>query len=203
MAPSTAATPGSAGPRWRTVDIVVAAAIAVAFGVVFQVWNIIWKGSDGPFAFFPPAQAVMYGVWLVPAVLAALVVRRPGAALFTETVAAAVSLLLGSPYGALVILQGAIEGFGSELGFAATRYRAYGPVTAALGGALGGLAATGFDVLYWYPGTSWVTFRLPYLGIGTLSSLVVAGLGSVVLTRALARTGVLDRFPAGRERAAV
>ena len=189
--------------RWRTVDVIVAAVIAVAFGIVFQVWNIIWKGSEGPFAFFAPLQSIMYGVWLIPAVLSALIVRKPGAALFTETVASAISVLLGSPYGAMAILQGAVQGLGVELGFAASRYRSYRPVTAALSGALGGLFATLFDALYWYPGTSWVSFRLPYIAIGTLSCLVIAGLGSVALTRALANTGVLDRFPAGRERAAV
>ena len=36
----------------------------------------------------PAGAAVIYGVWLVPAVLGGLVIRKPGAALFTETVAA-------------------------------------------------------------------------------------------------------------------
>ncbi len=35
------------------------------------------------------------------------------------------------------------------------------------------------------------------------SALVIAGGGGWALTRALVNTGVLDRFPAGRERAAV
>jgi energy-coupling factor transport system substrate-specific component len=115
----------------------------------------------------------------VPAVLSSLIIRKPGAALFTETVAAAVSVLLGSPYGTMAIVQGAVQGLGTELGFAATRYRSYRPATAALAGALGGLAATLFDALYWYPKTDWITFRLPYIAIGVLSCLVVAGLGSV------------------------
>jgi energy-coupling factor transport system permease protein len=189
--------------RWRTVDIVVAAVLAVAFGVVFQVWNIIWQGGEGPFAFYRPAEALIYGVWLIPAVLAGYVLRKPGAAVFTETLAAAISVLIGSPYGVVGIYQGAVEGFGAEVGFAATGYQVYRPWTAALSGALGGLFATMFDIFYWYPGTEWVTFRLPYVALGTLSCVVIAGLGSVALTRGLARTGVLDRFPAGRERAAV
>ena len=189
--------------RWRTVDIVVASVIGVAFGVVFWAWNLLWSATGSAFAFFPPAQSVLYGVWLLPAVLAGYVIRKPGAALFTETLAAAISLLLGSPWGAIVILQGAIEGLGAEIGFAATRYRVWKPWTAALSGALGGLAATLFDAFQYYAGTSWLTFRLPYILFGTVSSLVIAGLGSVALTRGLARTGVLDRFPAGRERTAV
>ncbi|HEV7897982.1 MAG TPA: ECF transporter S component [Planosporangium sp.] len=189
--------------RWRTVDIVVAAALAAAFGAIFQLWNIIWSGGGGPFSFYKPAEALIYGVWLLPGVLAGYIIRKPGAALFTETVAAAISLLLGSPWGGIVILQGAIEGAGAELAFAATRYRWYHRGAAALSGALGGLAATAFDAFVYYADTSWLTFRLPYIAFGTLSSLVIAGLGSVALSRGLGRTGVLDRFPVAQDRAAI
>ena len=82
------------------VDIVVAAAVAVAFGVVFLAWNALCAATAPLFAFLPPAQAIIYGVWLLPAVLVGLIVRRPGAALFGGLVSAAVSVLLGSPYGA-------------------------------------------------------------------------------------------------------
>ena len=137
--------------RWRTVDIVVAAVLAVAFGAVFQVWNIVWQGGEGPFAFYKPAEALIYGVWLIPAVLAGYVLRKPGAAVFTETLAAAFSVLIGSPYGLPVIWQGAVEGFGSELAFLGTRYRVYRPWVAALSGALGGLAATLYDAFAYFP----------------------------------------------------
>lgn len=189
--------------RWRTVDIIVTSTIAVAFGVVFWAWNTIWKGGEGLFAFFPPAQAVMYGVWLIPATLGALVVRRIGAAFYTETVAAAVSVLLGSPWGVTAIVQGAVEGLGAEAGFAVLGYRTYRVPAALLAGGLGGLFATAFDAFYWYPTMAWLSFRLPYIAIGTASSLLIAGLGAAALTRALAQTGVLDRFPSGRERTAV
>jgi energy-coupling factor transport system substrate-specific component len=189
--------------RWRTVDIVVAAVIAVAFGVVFWAWNLVWNATGGAFGFFPPAQSLLYGVWLVPAVLAGLIIRKPGAAVFTETVAAIISALLGDKWGWTIIPQGALEGLGAEIAFAVTAYRSFRLPVAALGGALAGLFATMFDAIVWYPGTSWTSYRLPYVAFGVVSSLVIAGLGSVALVRALAGTGVLDRFPAGRERAPV
>ena len=46
-------------------------------------------------------------------------------------------------------------------------------------------------------------YRIPYALITMLSSTVIAGAGSWALTRALAPTGVLDRFAAGRDRALV
>jgi energy-coupling factor transport system substrate-specific component len=187
--------------RWRTVDIVVASVIAVASGVIFWAWNLLW---NGPAVAIPlPGRAAIYGVWLVPAVLGALVIRKPGAAFFTETVAALVSVALGTDWGWTIAIQGPIEALAAELAFALFVYRLYTLPVAVLAGTLAGLAASVYDVFVWYPGTAWGTFRIPYLAITAASSLIVAGAGSWALTRALAQTGALDRFPSGRERAAV
>src|SRR3954451_8995351 len=97
--PSSDAVEPAAGPtRWRTVDIVVTAVLGVAFGVVFWAWNLLWAAVGTAFTAFPPGQAFMYGVWLLPAVLAPLVVRKAGAGLFAELIAAVVSALLGSSW---------------------------------------------------------------------------------------------------------
>jgi energy-coupling factor transport system substrate-specific component len=187
--------------RWRTVDIVVASVIAVAFGVIFWAWNLLWQG---PAEAIPlPGRAVLYGVWLVPAVLGALVIRKPGAAVYTEGLAALVSVMLGTAWGWTLVLQGPIQGLAAELAFALFAYRVFRLPVAALAGALAGTTAAVYDVLVWYPGTAWGSFRLPYIAITMASALVVAGAGSWALTRALAQTGVLDRFPSGRERATV
>ncbi|MFF5171661.1 ECF transporter S component [Micromonospora sp. NPDC000089] len=189
--------------RWRTIDIVVASVIAVAFGVVFWAWNLLWSATAGAFAFFPPAQALIYGVWLVPAVLGGLVIRKPGAALYCETVAAIISALLGSQWASIVILQGVMQGLGAELAFAAFRYRSYRLPTALLAGALTGLGAAIFDFVYWNAAYDLTDYRIPYALLTIVSATVVAGAGSWFLTRALADTGVLDRFPAGRTRTPV
>ena len=187
--------------RWRTIDIVVASVIAVAFGVIFWAWGLLWNGPADAIPL--PFRAVLYGVWLVPAVLGGLVVRKPGAAFYTLTLAALVSVALGTSWGWTLVLQGPIEALAAELAFAIFAYRAWNLPVALLAAVLAGVAASVYDAVVWYGGTSWATMRLPYIAITALSSLVVAGLGSVYLTRALAQTGVLDRFASGRARAAV
>ena len=189
--------------RWRTIDIVVASVIAVAFGVIFWAWGLVWSATEGAFAFFPPAQTLIYGVWLMPAVLGGLVIRKPGAALYCETVAAIISALLGSQWAGTVIPQGIVQGLGAELAFAAFRYRSFKLPTAVLAGALTGLSAALFDFFVWNAAYDLTSYRLPYALLTIVSSTVIAGVGGWLLTRALAGTGVLDRFPAGRERAAV
>jgi energy-coupling factor transport system permease protein len=187
--------------RWRTVDIVVASVLAVAFGVIFWAWGLLWQG---PAEAIPlPGRAVLYGVWLVPAVLGGLVIRKPGAAFYTEGLAALVSVALGTSWGWTLVIQGPIEGLAAELAFAAFAYRRFGLPVAVLAGALAGLTAAVYDVFVWYPGTAWGSFRLPFIVITTVSAAVIAGVGGWALTRALARTGVLDRFPSGRERVTV
>ncbi len=189
--------------RWRTVDIVVAAVIAVGFGVIFWAWGLLW---NGPAEAIPlPGRAFMYGVWLMPAVLGALIIRKPGAAFFTETIAALVSVALGSAWGWTLAIQGPVEALGAELVFAIFAYRAFGLAVAALAGGAAGLAAGVYDVVFWYPASDFDTgtMRVPYVAITVGSSVVIAGVGSYLLMKALAQTGALDRFPSGRERVAV
>ncbi|MEV4199242.1 ECF transporter S component [Micromonospora globbae] len=187
--------------RWRTIDIVVASVIAVAFGVIFWAWGLLWNGPADAIPL--PGRAVLYGVWLVPAVLGGLIVRKPGAAFYTLTIAALVSVALGSSWGWTLVIQGPLEAAAGELAFALFGYRNFRAPVALLSGTLAGIAAALYDVFVWYPDTAWGSFRLPYILITAASSLVVAGVGGLALTRALVGTGVLDRFPAGRERTAI
>jgi energy-coupling factor transport system substrate-specific component len=110
--------------RWRVVDIVVASVLGVAGGLVFAVWNV----GSAPLrnAMVPPASAIVVGVWLFPAVLGALVVRRPGAGVYTELVAAVLSALVGNEWGFATVWYGLVEGMGAEVVFALLLYRRFG-----------------------------------------------------------------------------
>jgi energy-coupling factor transport system permease protein len=189
--------------RWRTIDIVIASIIAVAFGVIFWAWNLLWSATQGAFSFFPPAQTLLYGVWLMPAVLSGLIIRKPGASLYTETLAALISALLGNQWGATVIPQGLVQGLGAELAFAALRYRSFNLPAALLAGAFTGLSAAVFDFFVWNGAYALWSYRIPYALLTVASSTIIAGAGSWALVRALVPTGVLDRFGAARDRALV
>jgi energy-coupling factor transport system substrate-specific component len=183
--------------QWRTVDIVVAAAIAIAFGVVFWAWNQLWAAATPAFTAVPPAQNILYGVWLVPAVLAGLIIRKPGAALFTELVAASVSAILGSQWGLDTLVSGALQGLGAEVVFFIARYRVWTMV-------IGIVAAIGTAVAAWihdtplYYATLGVDQQILILIFMVVSAVLIAGIGSWLLMRSLVQTGVLAQFPAGR-----
>jgi energy-coupling factor transport system substrate-specific component len=182
---------------WRTVDIVVTAAIAVAFGVVFWAWNALWAAASPLFVAVPPAQNILYGTWLAAAVVAGLVVQKPGAALFAELVAASVSLILGSQWGLDAALSGLFQGAGAELGFALFLYRRWDLVAAMLAAALSAVGAWLHDTPLYYAALP-LTDQLLIGVFMLISALVIAGFGSWWLTRALVQTGVLAQFPSGR-----
>ena len=180
-----------ADPRWRTRDILVTAVLGVAFGVVFWFWNNLAWSFLAPLG---PFQNLFYAVWLIPAVLAPLIVRKPGAALFAELLAAAVSVIAGSPWSLDVLLSGFVQGAAAELVFAFTLYRAWGlPVlaTAALASAA---AAWIHDWVIYYPTVAVETQLLVGAAMG-VSALLIVGVGSLVLVRALRGAGVLEGFP--------
>jgi energy-coupling factor transport system substrate-specific component len=190
----TIASEATAG-RWRTVDIVVGAVLAVAFGAVFQAWNVLW---DATAWVLPPARGLIYGTWMLPAVLVPLVIRKPGAALLAETVAASAEVLFGGQWGLVLVVYGLIQGGAAELIFAFGLYRRWGVVAAMLAGASAGLGGALLDLAFYYP--DWATgWMVLYTVLVAGSSALIAGLGSWLLVRALARTGVLTAFSAGRE----
>jgi energy-coupling factor transport system permease protein len=182
--------------RWRIVDIVVASVLGVAGGLVFSVWNVGWEPISK--AVVPPASAIFVGVWLFPAVLGALIVRRPGAAVYTELVAAVLSALVGNQWGFATVWYGLVEGLGAEVVFALLLYRRFGLPAALLAGAGAGVAVGLMDSLIYYPDLLGTGGRLAYVALAVVSGVVIAGLGSWLLNKALARTGTLAPLASGR-----
>jgi energy-coupling factor transport system substrate-specific component len=160
--------------RWRTVDIIV--------------W-LAWLGI--------PWQYTVSGMWLMPAVVAPLIVRKPGAALFAEMVAAVVSVLLGSQWGLDVLLSGFVQGAGAELVFGFVMYRNFGVIVAMIAGAGAGIGEALHDIPVYYA-ASRPEIQFGIAALDLLSAAAIAGIGGWLLVRSLRRTGALQAFPQGQ-----
>ncbi|WFR68449.1 ECF transporter S component [Curtobacterium flaccumfaciens] len=146
----------------------------------------------------PGTQALFGGVWLLAGPVVAIIVRKPGAALYAEIVAASVEAILGTQWGWLTLEAGLVQGLGAELVLALFLYRAYRLPVVVLAGAAAGLALGINDTVLWYPGLD-AAFKVVYVVSAVVSGGAIAGVGSWYLVRALASTGVLSSFAAGRE----
>jgi len=191
-------TPAPVGRGWRVVDIVVAAVLGVACGLILWLWNGPgYAVYDAMNAVTPGLGGLAQGLWLIGGPLGGLIIRRPGAAIFVELVAAAVSMLLGSSWGISTLLYGLAEGIGAELAFLVFAYRRFSWPVAMLSGALAGAAEWASELLTGNMAKT-LTFNTVYLVANMISGAILAGLLAWWLTRGLARTGVLSRFAAGR-----
>ena len=194
--PGPARTPSrvAADGRWRTRDILVTAIIGVAFGVAFVALNAAWSILAPASAAAPLAAFLIYGGWLMPAVLAPLIVRKPGAALYAELVAAGVSSLLLSPWGPDVLLSGFVQGAAAELVFAFTLYRVWSLPVLLVASVAAAVAAWFHDWVVWYPDFA-IDVQIARGIAMAISAVVIAGFGSIAIVRSLRRTGVLEGFP--------
>ncbi|MFW5471353.1 ECF transporter S component [Knoellia sp. CPCC 206435] len=208
-ADATTGAPGAARTRsilatrpllgWRTVDILTIAFLGAALGIAFWGWGVFYTGPLSAITFgFAPLGGLFAGPWFLAGVVGGLVVRRPGAALFCEVVAALVSMVPGTEWGATTLVSGIVQGLGTELAFALLGYRAFGIAAAVLAGALAGPFAATYESFTWIQDWS-LAWKLAYAGVLALSGAVVAGAGGWLLTRALAAAGALNAFPPGQE----
>ena len=185
---------------YRTIDLVTAALLGVCFGVLFWVWD---GASTAPWAalnaVFAPLTGLLGGPWLLAGVVGGLLVRRPGAALFTELVAACVEAVLGNQWGWTTLLSGGLQGLGVELILALFLWRRFGAGVAMLAGLASAVfEVTGYEWWSYYAGYTW-NFKLLYLVTFAISGAVIAGLGGLLIVRGLARAGAVNAMPAGQE----
>jgi energy-coupling factor transport system substrate-specific component len=184
--------------EYRTVDLVVLAVLAVTAGVIFWGWDKLYNALLPATTSFPPVIGLTAGVWTLGAAFGAFLVRRPGAALFGELVAATVENLLGNQWGFAVFYPALFYGLGVELLVALFRWRRFDVVTVSTGIALGSVAEGFYELHAYYSGysTSWQIWQVV---TEVVSGFVLGGVLGWAIIRALAATGTLQAFPAGRE----
>ncbi|MCU1529328.1 MAG: hypothetical protein JWP75_3091 [Frondihabitans sp.] len=184
--------------RWRVVDIVVASVLGVASGVIFWAWGLAWTPLSGLLSFSPGLEGLLSGGWLFAGVLGGLVIRKPGAALYTEIIAAVVSMLVGTQWGFSTLIWGIFEGLGAEIVLALFLYKSWRLGTALLAGAGAGLMTGLLDTNFSSIAKFAAEYKVVYIGSSIASGVVIAGLLSWLAVRGLARTGALSRFASGR-----
>ena len=199
MATSQDTTTSTTTRGWRVVDIVVAAVLGVATGIIFVGWNFVGGAGYEIFnALTPGLGGLAVGIWLLGGVLGGLVIRKPGAALAVELLAALVSAAIGNQWGITTLYSGLAQGLGAELIFLVFAYRRWGLAIAALAGAGAGVGAWVLEFATGNIAKS-AGFNLTYLICLIVSGALLAGAVGWLLTKALATSGALSRFEAGRE----
>lgn len=181
---------------WQMKDLVLLVVLGVVFGFLY--WVLVQGWVAAALVFGDLTEHFLAGGWLIVAPIAIAIIRRPFAGVVAELLAAVVEFVfLGSPVGPMLAIGALIQGAGSELPFAVTKYKKYSWWIYALSGLLGAGLVFFWSAFRggWY-GTDlfWIRFV-----IQIVSGLILGGLLAKVVVGLLKRTGVVDNFAIGRD----
>ena len=106
---------------WNVKAVILVALIGVIMGVIYQyVFNPLYNATKMALSFVgqgPLADELYSGLWYMAAPLAMYFVPTFGSGVIGETLAATVEMAFGGQWGALTILEGAVQGAFNEIGF--------------------------------------------------------------------------------------
>lgn len=175
---------------WTLREFLIVAVLGAVFGVLYLAWVQVWLIAQAIFGAI--TMDVVMGFWFIVSIIAAAIIRKPGAALLSEVLAAAMQVLLGSPAGLMLLVTGLVQGAGAEAVFAAMKWRNYSLPVLMLAGVGAAIASFAY---------TWIRFDYGALAPGLLlamfvlrcaSGAILGGLLGHLVTEALYKTGVLN-----------
>ncbi|WP_085507219.1 ECF transporter S component [Thalassobacillus devorans] len=181
----------------KLTDILVTIIIALIFGVIYKLWGPLY-GVVATLGIH--LEQLIYGMWFIAAVVAYLIIRKPGVALLAEVAAAQGEFIFGGEWGVATLIFGIGQGLAAELIFAAFRYKRYDMLVASLAGVAAAFASIGIDFYYGYIGDLALWNLLILFGTRIAGAILISGIFAHLLVQALEKTGVTNLVrPATKE----
>lgn len=189
----------TASAKMTVVEMTFAAVLSAIIGAIFLFWsNIVWDLAKLALGLlFTP---LIYGMWFIGGTLTAYIVRKPGAAVLGETLAAIFELIYGTQFASTVLLYGFMQGLMTEIIFAATKYRRWGWGVMTLAGAAPAVWAAPADaILYGITAPLTPGQRIVFWSLYFVSGALLAGvLAKAVVDYVAKNSSLLDTFAVGR-----
>jgi energy-coupling factor transport system permease protein len=173
---------------WSTRDLMVISAIGVALGVVLV--PVIYATMALHAALGPLGMATIWGLYVVPLLVATRIMRRPGAALLT-------SLLVQLPFGPggwIMLLLWLPAELACEVPFFLTRYRSLGLPTLMVADAMASLTFIAHMYLFIGFFDLALGVQVALVAVPLLSGALLGGVPAKLLSGALAKTSVLSGY---------
>jgi len=172
--------------RYTTWELVAIVILGVVTGALNGIFSTLW---DALFAMGGSYLAnIIFGIFYLGPMLAAYLVRKPGAALICGVIQGLVEVVAGTPFGFIAVGWTVLQALGIEVGFLIFRYKQWNWGVVALAAFLAGP--------FNYPLTFFVfslaktpLFSLPAYVFGWLTGIVLAGFLGKLIGEGVARTG--------------
>ncbi|MGX0035042.1 energy-coupling factor transport system permease protein [Staphylococcus auricularis] len=172
-------------------DILVTVLIAVVFAIIYNIWNFVYNALQVTGLHL---EELSYGMWFMAAVVAYLIIPKPGIAALAEFAAGAGETIVMGRFDIATMIYGLLQGLACEIIFAIFRYQSRSAMVAMLAGLLAAVVTLPLDFAYGYLAEIAGWNLALYIGFRLISGIVVAGLASYYIVKALDKTGVTKLF---------
>ncbi len=169
-------------------DVLVTVVIALVFAIIYSIWGGVYTALQ-PIGLH--LNELIYGMWFIAAVIAYLIIRKPGVAIIAEFAAASGETIVMLQFDVMLMLYGLIQGLACEIVFAIVKYKSTALMVAVLAGVAAALSTLPLDWYYGYLGHLETWNLMLMIGFRVLSGALIAGWLAHALYRGLKDTGVL------------
>ena len=186
---------------WKLKDVLLIAICAVLFGVVYlgctYVGGILY-GILTPFGMASLGYEPFYGIYFMAGAFGVYVMRKPGAGLIAELLAAVLECLFGNYFGPIIILSGLVQGFGFELIVTLKGYKKFDRLTMIEGAVLCSVLTLGYNLVISGYNQIAVPVLALMLAVRIVSAIAFDGIITPLLADGLVKAGVLKGYAVAR-----
>lgn len=190
--------------NWKLKDVIMIAIVSILFGVVFLGATYAGGFLSGlltPAGLTSLGYEPFYGIYFMAAAFAAYVIRKPGAGIIAEMLAAIIECLLGNYFGPIIILSGLVQGIGFEIIIALFRYKKYDLKTMCLASCVCSAVTLVYNLFISGYSQIAVPVLLLMLAVRLVSSVIFTAVITKLLADKLAKAGVLNGYAIGQNTA--
>lgn len=178
-------------------EILVTVLISVIFTIIYNLWWLFYNVAQVAGLHL---EQLTYGVWFMAAVVCYLIIPKPGIALLAEFAAGAGETIVMGKFDIPTIVYALLQGLACEIVFAIFKYQSRSVMVAILAGLVTALITFPVDYYYGYLNEVAGWNLILFIVFRALSGIIITGLLSYLLVKALDQTGVTKLFrPASKD----
>lgn len=178
-------------------EILVTVLISVIFAIIYNLWWLFYNVAQVAGLHL---EQLTYGVWFMAAIVCYLIIPKPGIALLAEFAAGAGETIVMGKFDIPTIIYALLQGLACEIVFAIFKYQSRSVMVAMLAGLVTALISFPVDYFYGYLNEVAGWNLILFIVFRAISGIIIAGLLSYLLVKALDQTGVTTVFrPASKD----
>ena len=178
-------------------EILVTVLISLIFAIIYNLWWLFYNVAQVAGLHL---EQLTYGVWFMAAIVCYLIIPKPGIALLAEFAAGAGETIVMGKFDIPTIIYALLQGLACEIVFAIFKYQSRSVMVAMLAGLVTALVSFPVDYFYGYLNEVAGWNLILFIVFRAISGIIIAGLLSYLLVKALDQTGVTKVFrPASKD----